>query len=108
MSPEPLILLFPKKFVFKFLLTRGCSKASFIVPLIEMLYYLYSCGPIRNFVFSPEVPIRIDYEGKHVDLTHGPLAGLLMGLGQLNCLQIRLKQILYKHGYVEFACYSER
>ncbi|BES90892.1 autophagy-specific gene 2 [Nesidiocoris tenuis] len=57
---------------------------------------------VRNFVFSPEVPIRIDYEGKHVDLTHGPLAGLLMGLGQLNCLQIRLKQILYKHGLLGF------
>lgn len=55
----------------------------------------------RNFVFSPEVPIRIDYEGKHVDLTHGPLAGLLMGLGQLNCLQIKLKRLSYKHGYDE-------
>lgn len=54
----------------------------------------------RNFIFSPEVPIRIDYEGKRVDLTHGPLAGLLMGLAQLNCLQIRLKRLSYKHGYV--------
>uniref|UniRef100_A0A224XCK3 Autophagy-related protein 2 n=1 Tax=Panstrongylus lignarius TaxID=156445 RepID=A0A224XCK3_9HEMI len=53
---------------------------------------------IRNFIFSPEVPIRIDYEGKRVDLTHGPLAGLLMGLAQLNCLQIRLKRLSYKHG----------
>ncbi|KAF6217295.1 hypothetical protein GE061_001649 [Apolygus lucorum] len=57
---------------------------------------------IRNFVFSPEVPIKIDYEGKHVDLTHGPLAGLLMGLGQLNCLQIKLKRLSYKHGLLGF------
>uniref|UniRef100_A0A146KUZ5 Autophagy-related protein 2 n=1 Tax=Lygus hesperus TaxID=30085 RepID=A0A146KUZ5_LYGHE len=57
---------------------------------------------IRNFVFSPEVPIKIDYEGKHVDLTHGPLAGLIMGLGQLNCLQIKLKRLSYKHGLLGF------
>lgn len=44
----------------------------------------------RNILFSPEVPIRLDYQGKHVDMTHGPLAGLLMGLGQLNCSELRL------------------
>lgn len=57
---------------------------------------------IRSFLFSPEVPIRIDYVGKHVDLTHGPLAGLFMGLGQLSCLQIKLKRINYKHGLLGF------
>lgn len=53
---------------------------------------------IRNFVFSPDVPIRIDYEGKRVNMAHGPMAGIIMGIGQLNCLQIKLKRLSYKHG----------
>nr|CAD7409150.1 unnamed protein product [Timema cristinae] len=52
----------------------------------------------RSFIFTPEVPIRLDYQGKHVDMTHGPFAGLLMGLGQLNCSELRLKRISYRHG----------
>lgn len=54
----------------------------------------------RQVIFAPEVPIRLDYRGKRVDMTHGPLAGLLMGLAQLNCSEIRLKQIYHRHGYV--------
>lgn len=54
---------------------------------------------IRQFVFSPDVTIRLDYEGRHVDLSQGSLAGLLMGLAQLNCSEITLKRIVYKHGY---------
>jgi autophagy-related protein 2 len=52
----------------------------------------------RSFLFSREVPIRLDYQGKRVDMTHGPLAGLLMGLGQLNCSELRLKRISHRHG----------
>lgn len=52
----------------------------------------------RNVLFSPEVPIRLDYQGKHVDMSHGPLAGLLMGLGQLNCSELRLKRLSHRHG----------
>nr|CAD7457088.1 unnamed protein product [Timema tahoe] len=52
----------------------------------------------RSFLFTPEVPIRLDYQGKRVDMTHGPFAGLLMGLGQLNCSELRLKRISYRHG----------
>ncbi|XP_058813814.1 autophagy-related protein 2 homolog B [Topomyia yanbarensis] len=52
----------------------------------------------RNIIFSPDVPIRIDYHGKRVELSHGPLAGLLMGLGQLQCSEIRLKKISHRHG----------
>lgn len=52
----------------------------------------------RNVLFSPEVLIRLDYQGKHVDMSHGPLAGLLMGLGQLNCSEIRLKRLSHRHG----------
>lgn len=53
---------------------------------------------IRQFVFSPDVTIRLDYEGRHVDLSHGSLAGLLMGLAQLHNSEITLKRIVYKHG----------
>ncbi|XP_055537641.1 autophagy-related protein 2 homolog A [Wyeomyia smithii] len=52
----------------------------------------------RNVIFSPDVPIRIDYHGKRVELSRGPLAGLLMGLGQLQCSEIRLKKISHRHG----------
>ncbi|KDR16670.1 autophagy-related protein 2 homolog A-like [Zootermopsis nevadensis] len=56
----------------------------------------------RSFYFSREVPIRLDYQGKRVDMTHGPLAGLLMGLGQLNSSELRLKCISYRHGLLGF------
>ncbi|CAH2011940.1 unnamed protein product [Acanthoscelides obtectus] len=58
------------------------------------------CSPVyfRNVVFSPDVLIRLDYHGKRVDMTHGSLPGLLMGLGQLNCSELRLKRINYRHG----------
>ncbi|XP_055588438.1 autophagy-related protein 2 homolog A [Uranotaenia lowii] len=52
----------------------------------------------RNIIFGPDVPIRIDYLGKRVELSHGPLAGLLMGIGQLQRSEIRLKKISYRHG----------
>lgn len=43
-----------------------------------------------------EVSISFDYKGKRVQLSHGPLTGLIMGLGQLQCTEIRLKAIHYK------------
>ncbi|XP_028170400.1 autophagy-related protein 2 homolog A-like [Ostrinia furnacalis] len=52
----------------------------------------------RRVVFSPEVPIRLDYVGKRVDLSAGPVAGLLMGLGQLNCSELTLKRLDYRLG----------
>ncbi|GBP70052.1 Autophagy-related protein 2 homolog A [Eumeta japonica] len=52
----------------------------------------------RRVVFSPEVPIRLDYVGKRVDLSAGPVAGLLMGLGQLNCSELKLKRLCHRHG----------
>ncbi|GAB0095176.1 Autophagy-related protein 2 [Sergentomyia squamirostris] len=52
----------------------------------------------RSVSFGPEVKIRIDYQGKRVELSRGPLAGLLMGLGQLHCSEIRLKRICHKNG----------
>ncbi|XP_059053209.1 autophagy-related protein 2 homolog A isoform X2 [Achroia grisella] len=52
----------------------------------------------RRVVFSPEVPVRLDYVGKRVDLSAGPVAGLLMGLGQLNCSELTLKRLDYRLG----------
>ncbi|XP_050420614.1 autophagy-related protein 2 homolog B isoform X2 [Adelges cooleyi] len=57
---------------------------------------------IRQFIFSPDVTIRLDYEGRHIDLSQGSLAGLLMGLAQLNCSEITLKRIVHKHGLLGF------
>lgn len=65
---------------------------------------------IRSFVFSPDVPIRVDYRGKRVAMDQGALTGLLMGLGQLNCLEVTLKALNYRHGLLgvdkvlAFAC----
>lgn len=58
------------------------------------VYIPYACS--SRVVFSPEVPIRLDYVGKRVDLSAGPVAGLLMGLGQLNCSELTLKRLDYK------------
>lgn len=52
----------------------------------------------NSVIFSPEVPIRLDYQGKRVEMTHGPIAGLLMGLGQLQCSEIVLKKIVCRRG----------
>ncbi|GJQ86644.1 putative autophagy-related protein C terminal domain, partial [Trypoxylus dichotomus] len=58
------------------------------------------CSPIyfRIVRFVPDVPIRLDYVGKRVDMTHGPLTGLLLGLGHLNCSELRLKSLHNRNG----------
>ncbi|XP_012533981.1 autophagy-related protein 2 homolog B-like [Monomorium pharaonis] len=56
----------------------------------------------RNVIFGPEVLIRLDYHGKRMDFTHGPLAGLLMGLAELNCSELRLKRLSYRHGLLGY------
>ncbi|XP_055847231.1 autophagy-related protein 2 homolog A [Episyrphus balteatus] len=52
----------------------------------------------REVIFSPEVNIRLDYHGRRIELSRGPIVGFLMGLGQLQCSEIKLKKIIYKHG----------
>ena len=43
----------------------------------------------------------MDYQGKRVDIGQfGPVIGLIIGLGQLNCSEIRLKRISHKSGSV--------
>ncbi|XP_063118069.1 autophagy-related protein 2 homolog B isoform X1 [Rattus norvegicus] len=52
----------------------------------------------REFRFTAEVPIRLDYHGKHVSMDQGTLAGILIGLAQLNCSELKLKRLFYRHG----------
>uniref|UniRef100_A0A670ZVT8 Autophagy related 2B n=1 Tax=Pseudonaja textilis TaxID=8673 RepID=A0A670ZVT8_PSETE len=60
----------------------------------------FSDQPIffREFRFTSEVPIRLDYHGKHVSMDQGTLAGILIGLAQLNCSELKLKRLCYRHG----------
>eukprot|EP00794_Sanderia_malayensis_P020264 gene20264-22250_t len=52
----------------------------------------------RSVVFSPEVPIRLDYHGKSVNMEQGTITGLLIGLAQLNCSEIKLKCLCCRSG----------
>ena len=52
----------------------------------------------RSLVFSPEVPILLDFHGKWVDREQGTVAGLIVALIQLNCSTLTLKRIEHHHG----------
>ncbi|CAF0882237.1 unnamed protein product [Didymodactylos carnosus] len=67
-----------------------------------------SAGPsvfIKHFVFSPSVPIRLDYHGKlrnELLFEQGPFLNLLIGLAQLNKVDLNLKRIFYKRGLLGY------
>eukprot|EP00066_Takifugu_rubripes_P026085 XP_011615351.1 PREDICTED: autophagy-related protein 2 homolog B isoform X2 [Takifugu rubripes] len=52
----------------------------------------------REFRFTSEVPIRLDYHGKHVSMEQGTFAGIIMGLTQLNCSELKLRRLCYRQG----------
>ncbi|XP_027264310.1 autophagy-related protein 2 homolog A isoform X6 [Cricetulus griseus] len=53
----------------------------------------------REFRFTSEVPICLDYHGKHVTVDQvGTFTGLLIGLAQLNCSELKLKRLCCRHG----------
>ncbi|XP_062856469.1 autophagy-related protein 2 homolog A isoform X2 [Trichomycterus rosablanca] len=52
----------------------------------------------REFRFTSEVPIWLDYHGKHVTIEQGTFAGILIGLAQLNCSELKLKRLCCRHG----------
>ncbi|CAG2100351.1 unnamed protein product [Medioppia subpectinata] len=56
----------------------------------------------RSLSFAPDVPISLDYHGKHVDFDRGALQGLFLGLGQLNQSELRLKRLHNKQGLLGF------
>uniref|UniRef100_A0A7N8XN33 Autophagy related 2A n=1 Tax=Mastacembelus armatus TaxID=205130 RepID=A0A7N8XN33_9TELE len=51
-----------------------------------------------KFRFTSEVPIWLDYHGKHVVIEQGTFAGILIGLAQLNCSELKLKRLCCRHG----------
>uniref|UniRef100_A0A4W4GAP6 Autophagy related 2A n=1 Tax=Electrophorus electricus TaxID=8005 RepID=A0A4W4GAP6_ELEEL len=57
-------------------------------------------SPFREFRFTSEVPIWLDYHGKHVAIeqVRGTFAGILIGLAQLNCSELKLKRLCCRHG----------
>ncbi|XP_068195039.1 autophagy-related protein 2 homolog B isoform X2 [Antennarius striatus] len=52
----------------------------------------------REFRFTCEVPIRLDYHGKHVSMEQGTFAGIIIGLTQLNCSELKLRRLCYRQG----------
>lgn len=52
----------------------------------------------REFRFTSEVPIRLDYHGKHMAMEQGTFAGIVIGLTQLNCSELKLRQLCYRQG----------
>ncbi|CAL9686608.1 unnamed protein product [Knipowitschia caucasica] len=52
----------------------------------------------REFQFTSEVPIRLDYHGKHVVMEQGTFAGIIIGLTQLNCSELKLRRLCYRQG----------
>lgn len=51
----------------------------------------------RNFVFTPDVPVRLDYAGKHIDVER-KLEGLVIGMTQLNRASLTLKSLHLRQG----------
>ncbi|XP_026875391.2 autophagy-related protein 2 homolog B isoform X2 [Electrophorus electricus] len=60
----------------------------------------FSDQPIffREFRFTSEVPIRLDYHGKHMAMEQGTFAGIVIGLTQLNCSELKLRRLCYRQG----------
>ncbi|XP_037956483.1 autophagy-related protein 2 homolog B isoform X2 [Teleopsis dalmanni] len=56
----------------------------------------------REIIFSPDVKICLDYHGRHVELSRGPFAGVLMGLAQLQSSELCLRKIVYRRGILGF------
>ncbi|NXF00236.1 ATG2A protein, partial [Menura novaehollandiae] len=52
----------------------------------------------REFRFTSDVPVWLDYRGKRVTMEQGAVAGILIGLARLNCSQLRLKRLCHRHG----------
>uniref|UniRef100_A0A8C1CSU8 Autophagy related 2A n=1 Tax=Cyprinus carpio carpio TaxID=630221 RepID=A0A8C1CSU8_CYPCA len=63
-------------------------------PMNELTYLLI----FFEFRFTSEVPIWLDYHGKHVVIDQGTFAGILIGLAQLNCSELKLKRLCCRHG----------
>ncbi|XP_029453756.1 autophagy-related protein 2 homolog B isoform X3 [Rhinatrema bivittatum] len=98
-KPSPVISLGQSQSV-----QNGCTDPSDRVngnePDVHEMRTSFSDQPVffREFRFTSEVPIRLDYHGKHVSMDQGTLAGILIGLAQLSCSELKLKRLCYRHG----------
>ncbi|KAH8378608.1 hypothetical protein KR009_000261 [Drosophila setifemur] len=52
----------------------------------------------REVIFSPALPICFDYHGRRIELSRGPVTGLIMGLAQLQGSGICLREIVNRRG----------
>ncbi|XP_039485228.1 autophagy-related protein 2 homolog A [Drosophila santomea] len=52
----------------------------------------------REVIFSPALPICFDYHGRRIELSRGPVTGLIMGLAQLQGSGINLREIVNRRG----------
>uniref|UniRef100_A0A8D3C009 Autophagy related 2A n=1 Tax=Scophthalmus maximus TaxID=52904 RepID=A0A8D3C009_SCOMX len=76
-----------------------CLMVFFVLLKISSGYFPYSFSLFsREFRFTSEVPIWLDYHGKHVVIEQGTFAGILIGLAQLNCSELKLKRLCCRHG----------
>uniref|UniRef100_A0A915BPE2 Autophagy-related protein 2 n=2 Tax=Parascaris univalens TaxID=6257 RepID=A0A915BPE2_PARUN len=57
----------------------------------------------KEFSFSPSVTVRLDYQGKRVKTEQGALLGLLIGLSNLHCTQLELKELHNRNGMLGYA-----
>ena len=111
-----------------FFFANNFSWSRFLFIITMFLLCLFSN---REFRFTSEVPIRLDYHGKHVSmeqvkapskwvdlrvklcslnvetlmlllllLFQGTFAGIVIGLTQLNCSELKLRRLCYRQGYV--------
>uniref|UniRef100_A0A8C7DGC0 Autophagy related 2B n=1 Tax=Oncorhynchus kisutch TaxID=8019 RepID=A0A8C7DGC0_ONCKI len=62
------------------------------------IFVLICLISLREFRFTSEVPIRLDYHGKHVSMEQGTFAGIVIGLTQLNCSELKLRRLCYRQG----------
>uniref|UniRef100_A0A8C8C1Y4 Autophagy related 2B n=1 Tax=Oncorhynchus tshawytscha TaxID=74940 RepID=A0A8C8C1Y4_ONCTS len=61
------------------------------------IFVLICLISLREFRFTSEVPIRLDYHGKHVSMEQGTFAGIVIGLTQLNCSELKLRRMICYH-----------
>uniref|UniRef100_A0A672QL42 Autophagy related 2B n=1 Tax=Sinocyclocheilus grahami TaxID=75366 RepID=A0A672QL42_SINGR len=69
-----------------------------ISSLVTVNQNLFYTSFSREFRFTSEVPIRLDYHGKHMAMEQGTFAGIVIGLTQLNCSELKLRRLCYRQG----------
>ncbi|XP_071833635.1 autophagy-related protein 2 homolog A-like isoform X2 [Apostichopus japonicus] len=76
------------------------KEPSSLSPVRKPIHKEGALAPIffRSFVFSPDVPVKLDYEGKRLQMEQGTFVGILAGLGQLNKSEFSLRRLHNRQG----------